>query len=209
MATAILRLMATGKPKAKKRSAAGCLTLVILGAALIFLYPYLQDLIDTPFHPWAHSLGGKSTLVGSWVGPVAMPSGRKMVLLLEMNRSRKSNGDYASCGTNPCIEGAAQLCGGGEIKDYEIWGGPDTWSGARFHLKSSSVGPARPGLQLGDSEGEWAGDQLSLSTAFSYFNEKGEPRGGDERDRREPIKFTLRRGGKEQFLIACQETTSN
>ena len=172
---------------------------------MLFLGPPLGDLIDAPFNPWAHSLRGGPTLVGTWVGTLTAPGARRAALFLELRRSRNSRGRYSTCRHCPRIEGAARLCDGGDPKIYEVWGGPDNWSGARFHLKKRAAGPARPGLQLGYMRGEWGGDVLNLSTQFESGGDEPEARAGGGRGTDVAVRFALKRGGEREFLAACRE----
>jgi hypothetical protein len=168
------------------------LTLAAVVVVLAFFVPFVRDSVDTAFNPWAHSWRGRPTLTGTWVGTIATPAGRGVVLFLDLRRARTGRGNnrYSTCRTCPRIKGAARVCG--SDKSYEVWGGPDTWGGERFHLNMSPPDRGQFGAWLGYLSGEWAGDSLSLAT-------KPEQDGGH-------VRFEMRRGAESDFATLCRES---
>lgn len=194
--------MTLRRPRSKRRAAGGCLTLVLVVAAILLFGPFVRDSIDSVFNPWAHSWRGGPTLTGTWFGAAASPAGRRVGLYLDLRRARNDRGRYSTCRHCPRIEGGAWLCGGG-AQAYEVWGGPETWGGERFHLKATPNGPERPGPRLGYASGEWAGDALSLTTTLEDGGAGG---AGDEGGQ---VRFEMRRGGEVEFLEVCRKLGVN
>lgn len=181
--------MALRRPSKKKT--AGCLTLVLVVAGILIFGPVVRDLVDTPLNPWAHSWRGGPTLTGTWVGDAALPSGRKLALFLDLRRAEKGGRSmgYSTCRTCPRIKGSARACG--SAQPHEVWGGPDTWGGERFHIKLSPPRTEQSGPWLGYLAGEWAGDSLSLATTE-------EQDGGR-------VRFEMKRGGEADFQDVCRK----
>lgn len=199
--------MAVGRPF-RKRSV-GCVGVSVIFVAALFAVNGLGYLIDCAFNPWAHSLTGRPTLVGTWVGRVTTPGGESRVLFLDMRRSTNARGNYSTCRTCPRIEGAAKLCGGeSDVRPYDVWGGPDSWDGTRFHLAAATAKgrPPSAGLQAGGMRGEWSGDALSMTMELSRSDESGatHSRSGDP-DVNTPAKFTMARGGGSNFFDECRK----
>lgn len=181
--------MALRRPRSKSK-VAGCLTLVVVIAAILIFGPFVRDLVDTALNPWAHSWRGGPTLTDTWVGVAAPAAGRKIVLFLDLRRAEKGGRSfgYSTCRTCPRIKGAARVCG--SAQSYEVWGSPDAWGGEQFHLKLSPPRAEQSGPWLGYLTGEWAGDSLSLATT---------PEQGDA-----PVRFEMRRGGEADYISLCE-----
>lgn len=192
--------MAIRRPRSKKKTLGGCLTLVAVIAAIAVVGPVVRDFIDAPFNPWAHSWRGRPTLTGAWVGSADSPAGHSVVLFLDLHRARTGRGNrrYSMCRTCPRIEGAARACSGDAVQGYEVWGGPDTWGGEQFHLSASPDGaqPSEPRLRF--LRGEWGGDALKITT-------KLEDGGGGGLDAGAEVRFEMRRGGEADFQAACRK----
>lgn len=196
--------MGIGLPFGKRLG--GCLGALVFLVVGLFVAGTASYLIDSFFNPWAHSLTGKPTLVGAWFGRVTSPSGQARVLFLEMHRSTTSRGGYSTCHTCPRIEGTVEMCGGGaDVNAYDVWGGPDTWDGSRFHLNQPRIkGQPRPGLQVGSISGAWSGNELNLSMKFGFRNERAAVYASDNPDVNIAAEFTMRRGGEADFLAECR-----
>jgi hypothetical protein len=196
---------AVNRPRATRRTSAGCLTLLLIIAVMLLLDRPVDTVLDTPFNPWAHSWRGEPTLVGTWVGMFSSPSGQPMALLLDLRRSRDSRGHFSSCVSCPRIEGAARLCASSAEQRYDVWGSPETWSGSTFHLRKLALTPQIAMLQLGYMRGTWTGEMLRLSmTLESGATEQA----GDERDVSVPVEFTMERGDENDFLVNCRKLSA-
>jgi hypothetical protein len=200
-------LMNAGRPFSKR--AVGCLGALVFLVVGMFFVGGASYLIDCAFNPWAHSPTGRPTLVGSWVGRVTSPSGQARALFLEMHRSTTSRGGYSTCHTCPRIEGTAKLCGSeADVRPHDVWGGPDSWDGSRFHLQVATAKgqQPRPGLQAGSMRGAWSGDALDMSMLFRFYNERGAGvYASDNPDVNVPAKFAMARGGETDFLAECRK----
>lgn len=197
--------MGAGRPL--RRSVTGCLGLLVLGVALLFVGGGLQYGVDSVFNPWAHSLTGKPVLPGTWVGRVTSPGGQVLELYLDLRRSTNGRGRYSTCRTCPRIEGSAKMCGAGAgVGEYEVWGGPDSWDGSQFHLKSAPAkgGPPPVGLRLGAMSGEWSGDAMNLSMQFGYSGGRADVDEGGNPDVNVASQFKMARGSESDFLAACE-----
>lgn len=188
-----------------KKITGGCFTKIIIGFLGLVISVVFALLLDHLLNPWAHSLTGKPTLTGMWIGQVTSPSGQTRELFLDLQRSDTGDGSFY-CSTCPRIDGTAKMCGdGGEVKVYEVWGSPDTWSGARFHINyPRSVGEPIPGLQAGKINGEWSGDVLKIGMTFGLHVEKGGVIRSDDPDLDVPAQFSMVRGTESDFLAKCR-----
>ena len=187
--------MTLRRPRSKRKAAGGCLTLVLVIVAILLFGPFVRDSVDSVFNPWAHSWRGGPTLTGTWVGSVSPPSGRQSALFLDLRRAEKGGRGfgYSTCRTCPRIKGGALVCDGESAQAYEVWGGPDTWGGERFHLKASTPGRGEPAWpRLGYMTGEWAGDALSVTTTLEH---------GDSAQ----VRFEMRRGSEADFMAVCRK----
>jgi hypothetical protein len=187
--------MALRGPRSKKKVAGGCLTLVAVIVALLLA----GELVDAVFNPWAHSWRGRPTLTGTWTGTITTPAGQRRGLFLDLRRSRKRRGGYSTCRHCPRIEGAARTCAGGGEQSYEVWGGPDTWGGERFHLKTAPPANEHDAPRLGYLSGEWAGDLLRLASAYEEGGAGGGLDAGGE------TRIEMRRGGEADFAALCRK----
>ncbi len=186
----------------------GCLTKIILGSLGVIISAAFGFSFDFLVNPWAYSLTGKPILPGTYIGQVTSHSGQTRELFLDLHRSNSGDG-YSNCNTCSRIDGKAQMCGdGGEVLNYEIWGGPYNWSGSRFHLSTRHVGEGHLGLQAGGIRGEWTGDTLNVGMIFSLQVKKGGVVYSADPDLNVPVKFTMVRGSEADFLSACRELDS-
>ncbi len=198
--------MAVGLP-IRKRSV-GCLGTLIFLVVGMFVVGGASYLIDCAFNPWAHSLTGRPALVGTWVGRVTSPSGQARALFLDLRRSTNGKGNYSTCRGCPRIEGTAKLCGGEpDVKPYDIWGGPDSWDGSRFHLRAATAKgqQPRPGLQASFMSGVWSGDELGMTMRFGFRSERADVYDSSNPDVNAPAKFSMARGGESDFLAECRK----
>lgn len=191
--------MALRRPRSKRKTAGGCLALVLVIAGILIFGPVVRDFVDAPFNPWAHSWRGSPTLTGTWVGVLTSPAGRGAGVFLDLHRARTGRGNsrYSTCRTCPRIKGAARVCGGGAVQSYEVWGGPDTWGGEQFHLSAGLEGPETAAPRLHFLRGEWEGDVLKITTKL------GQDGGGQDADAE--VRFGMRRGGEGDFQALCRK----
>ena len=69
----------------KRKSGCASFLLIIAGLGLFTVgLGWLGNMIDRARFPWGYASPGKSTLAGTWVGPVVSGSGHHLGMLVEI-----------------------------------------------------------------------------------------------------------------------------
>lgn len=143
----------------------------------IFPAPF-RTLVDSFSYPWAHSMGGRPTLTGSWKGDLRI-GGQVYPLTLEIERKPLKSHRKGTRGRYPRrggFTGTAQWTdAAGQPHRYDLSGRANR-SGSEVSLHLTSTGrPSSPELQpvVQDLAGVWQGGSLRLSGAatFGIFNQ--------------------------------------
>jgi hypothetical protein len=160
-------------------------------------------LLETPFAPWARSFGLWPTLTGDWHGEVTGPDGRSSPIYLEI-RHALPIGRCRDCAS--LFEGRAKTCERrGSIREVDISGSVDNWSGSRFRFQLSrsddfsAKGP-------GEVRGEWKGDAIHAAADLVTYGSSAaaEAFRGEDRPSAPQIRYILGRGTENDFVSACQ-----
>jgi hypothetical protein len=175
----------------------------VLTMALVFVgYLAVLTLLDLPFTPWARSFGMWPTLTGDWSGELRTEGGRPHPVFFAVRGGWRRRSVY--------INGRGRLCErDGAIRDFEISGRPDNWSGSRFHLSTRGVVEHGAGTQLGELEAEWQGDAIRATGALVSAGPVATASvSRDSRPAAPPkVHYSLRRGSEKDFLTACKTET--
>jgi hypothetical protein len=166
-------------------------------------YVIAVTLLETPFAPWARSFGLWPTLTGDWHGQVTDPDGRSRPIYLEI-RHALPIGRCRDC--TSLFEGRAKTCESrGSIREIDISGSVDNWSGSRFRFQLgrregfSGDGP-------GEVRGEWKDNAIHAVAELVTYRRTAtaEAVRGEDRRSAPQIRYALGRGTEDDFVSACQ-----
>ena len=176
---------------------------VLWTVAIVAGYVIAVTILETPFAPWARSFGLWPTLTGDWHGEATMPDGRTTPIYLEI-RHALPIGRCRDCASK--FEGRAKTCESrGAIREIDISGSVDNWSGTRFRFQlrrpddSSGQGPGEVG-------GEWKDDTIHAAADLVTYGRTAttEAVRGEDRASAPQVLYDLRRGTEDDFLAACR-----
>jgi hypothetical protein len=166
-------------------------------------YVIAVTVLETPFAPWARSFGFWPTLTGDWHGEVTTPDGQTTPIYLEI-RHELPIGRCRGC--TSLFEGRAKTCESrGAVRDFDVSGSVDNWSGTRFMFQLSR-GEGFSGKGPGDVRGEWKDDAIrAIAELVTYgHTATAEAVRGEDRTSPPQIRYALRRGTEDDFLAACK-----
>lgn len=198
------------------RRGGGCLkwVLVIAGlAAFVFALDVIGSRIDRARFPWGYETPGKSTLAGTWVGPVTTGSGARLGMLIEM---RLAPLDYHRRRNTPIIRtpkmtwliGRVLTCTGpGRPNEYELNGDPNDNAASTFrlsmHPKADSL--VVDGLAPSHMKGRWGGgDSIDLMVSMHMRRGKSAITNSADPDTGRDQAVTLKKGTEAQFTALCR-----
>jgi hypothetical protein len=184
---------------------------ILLLLAVVLGLGVLAERIDRARFPWGYASPGRSTLAGTWVGPVVTGSGQRIGMLIQMELAPLAAGRRRSTlfrtRRNRWLEGRALVCGApGRVAHFEVDGKPeDTKRASRFRL-SMSVADSVPvdGLAPSHVVGRWEGqDDITLS--ISLYLRRGESAitSSADPDTGPDQQATLKRGTEAEFAALC------
>lgn len=197
------------------RRKGGCFPLIlgIAGVALfLFVLRTIGDRVDRARFPWGYETPGKSTLAGTWVGPVTTGSGQRLGMLIEM---RLAPLDYGRRRRVPIIRtrrsrwliGRVLTCTGpGKPNEFELDGDPEADGASRFRL---SMHPRVDslnvdGLAPSHMKGMWGGaDAINLEISLHLRRGKSSISNSADPDTGRDTPATLNRGTETQFTTLC------
>ncbi|MFG3604469.1 hypothetical protein [Micromonospora chersina] len=187
--------MVIGEPSRRRggklRVIVGGIGVVAVGFGLIYGSHWLLN-------PWV-SLPGRPGLTGYWQGDVAVAPDDNRHLVLHLKGDPPSR-----CSNCPDIDGTAEVCGGGQHTEYDVWGDPLNFRGTRFALK---IRPVRdgPGRYLNRLDGERDGDLLRIEVGITIVDADGVARSSTSSDQapEPPLLLELRRATAADYRAAC------
>jgi len=171
-----------------KQQSSGCLQpLGCIGAILIGVVAYgamwaFDAYVDAP---WAHSIGGRSTLTGHWTGNLSAHASPGGVVSLEIIRGSGARRrgvpqmfDNSRLGNRPLLHGTATWCRpDGTTRQYTFRGSA-THSGDSVTMTFAL--PAQPNTasqELMEIRGGWTGSSLVMwGLVQNYLPKPGHPR---------------------------------
>ncbi|MEZ5246052.1 MAG: hypothetical protein R2707_13215 [Acidimicrobiales bacterium] len=106
--------------------------------------------------PWDVSIGGRSTLTGTWSGDVALPDDAIAQTSITLSRSPDEDG--------PNLEGSATICLGTQVTAYTVTGDADR-NGTIDDLRLRPETEELPWIPVGVST-TWTGDELTMRGAW-------------------------------------------
>ena len=193
----------------------GCgknILIILLLFAFFLGMDALADRIDRARFPWGYASAGRSTLAGTWVGPVVTGSGQRIGMLIQMelaslDAGRRRRGALFRTRRNRWLEGRAMVCGApGRVAHFKVDGKPeDTKRASRFQL-SMSVADSVPvdGLAPSHVLGQWEGrDDIALSISLYLRRGKSAITNSADPDTGPDQRATLKRGTEAEFTALC------
>jgi hypothetical protein len=170
------------------------LTGILVGLGAVF---YAMGYVT---RPWARSLTGRALLIGYWQGEAIYQPGDRRGIVLYLSEYR---GARQASPVN--LAGTAKACSPRDNTRYSVVGRVRDRRGAQFTL-NLSPDSTEASLHPGEIEGRWDGqDGLSLHARL-YLRARNAARGevsASARDASGPVRFELRRSGREAFEAAC------
>lgn len=173
--------------------------LVALGAAV-----FVVAMEAFYFTPWAYSLLGQPTLVGTWVGDFRTPSGVSGVFYLEI---RHWTGNQI--GQTPDHPAGAKLHGeerwcfrDGRRETYPLTGAANR-VGDQIWVEHDEPATSAVGIDFEDLRGDWIGDRLHLSGTPAVFDGKTYLGWAQSKDVRSQTDFLLHPGTLADFETLC------
>jgi hypothetical protein len=173
---------------------------------------WLRNTIDRARFPWGYANPGKSTLAGTWVGPIVSGSGQHLGMLVEMGLARWTTGVVGNLPSSGRAgrtgsEGRALVCARpGRIQRFTFHGEPeDAKTASRFHLAFRTADSVPPdGLSPSHAQGRWSGGD-SLGLALSLYLRRGKSAITDsaDPDTKGDTPATLARGTEAEFNALC------
>ena len=177
---------------------------VLWAVAIAAGYVIALTILETPFASWARSFGLWPTLTGDWHGEITMPDGGRTPMYLEI-RHQLPIIRCRDCASQ--FDGRAKTCESrGSIREVDISGSVDNWSGSRFRFQLgrsddfSGKGP-------GEVVGEWKEDEIQAAADLVTYGPTATASAvrGEERASPSQVRYALRRGTEGDFLAACQK----
>jgi hypothetical protein len=196
----------------KRKSGCASFLLVIVGLWLFTVgLDWLRNTIDRARFPWGYTSPGRSTLAGTWVGPIVSGGGQHLAMLVEMglaplDRGRRRPPIIRTRRTN-WLEGRALVCARpGRIQRLTFDGEPDdAKTASRFHLAFRTADSVPPdGLSPSHAQGRWSGGD-SLGLAQSLYLRRGQSAitNSADPDTKGDTPATLVRGTEAEFNALC------
>lgn len=194
----------------------GCFSLIVgIGAVALFSFglSVIGDRIDRARFPWGYDTPGKSTLAGTWVGPVTTGSGQRLGMLIDMRLApldyhRRRGQIIRTKRRSMWLIGRVLTCtGAGKPNDFELDGDPDDNGASRFRL---SMHPRvdslnADGLAPSHMKGKWGGgDSIDLLISLHLRRGKSAISSTDDPDTGRETPATLDRGTEPQFTALCR-----
>jgi hypothetical protein len=197
----------------------GCFSWILaIGAVALFVFALdiIGDRIDRARFPWGYDAPGKSTLAGTWVGPITTGSGQRLVMLIDM---RLAPLDYHRKRRTPIVRtrrmtwliGRVLTCAGpGRPNEFELDGDPEDSKASRFRL---SMHPRvdslnADGLAPSHIKGWWGGgDSIDLEISLHLRRGKSAISNSADPDTGRDTPATLKRGTESQFTTLCSSLT--
>lgn len=167
--------------------------------------------IDRARFPWGYATPGRSTLAGTWVGPLTTAGGKRLGMLVEMELAPLSRGRRRSplfrTWRSRWLEGRVLVCGNpGTVRRFTAHGDPDDRKTAsRFHLGMSPADSIPPdGLAPSHIKGRWSGGD-TVDLAVSLYLRRGKSAITDtaDPDTGRDTQATLERGTEADFTALC------
>src|SRR5215207_9123603 len=205
------------EPDMKRKGGCFSWILVIAGVGLFsFGLGAIGTRIDKARFPWGYESPGKSTLAGTWVGPVTTGSGQRLGMLIEMKLAPL---DYHRSRRPPIIRtqrstwliGRVLTCKGpGRPNEYELDGDPEDNRASRFRL---SMHPRvdtleADGLSPSHIKGRWVGnDSIDLEVSLHLRRGKSAISNSADPDTGHDTPVTVKRGTEAQFTALCGRLT--
>jgi hypothetical protein len=171
-----------------KRASRGCLQpLGCIGAVLVAIAAYgviwgIDAYVDAP---WAHSIGGRSTLTGHWTGSLTAHASSGGLVSLEIIRGSgaKRRGvpqmfDDSRLTGRPLLHGTATWCRPDGTTRHYTFRGSATHSGDSVTITFTPPSlPNGASQELQETHGVWTGPTLVLTGLMqSYLAQPGHPR---------------------------------
>lgn len=196
----------------RRKSGCGSLILALVAVGLfIFGLGWVADRIDRWRFPWGYATSGRSTLAGTWVGPLVSGRGQRLGMLVEMelaplDRGRRRASMIRTRRTR-WLEGRVLVCGPARpVQRFTASGEPeDTKAASRFRLSMSPADSVPPdGLAPSHILGQWAGgDSIELEVSLYLRRGKSAISSTDDPDTGRDTPATLKRGTEAEFNALC------
>ena len=198
----------------KRKSGCGCVPGLLGFGLLIAMVAgghYLAIHIDKRRFPWGYADSGKPPLVGTWVGPFATGSGKRLAMLIDielvpLGRGRRYT-PIIRTDRHAWLEGRVLVCDGpGRVRHLEASGEPNDSRASRFHLATSPMDslPSPEGLSPSHIYGRFDGsDLLALEASLYLRRGTSSITGSDDPDTGRNTGLTLRRGTEATFTSLC------
>jgi len=197
----------------KRKSGCASLLLAVAGLWLFTIgLGWLGNGIDRARFPWGYASPGKSTLAGTWVGPIVSGSGQHLGMLVEMglaplDRGRRRRTPLFRTRRMSWLEGRALVCARpGRIQRFTFHGEPeDAKTASRFHLAFRTADSVPPdGLSPSHAQGQWSGgDSLGLALSLYLRRGKSAITNSADPDTKGDTPATLARGTDAEFTALC------
>ena len=163
-------------------------------------------LLESACYPWAHTLGLRPALTGTWVGELTATGRGKHVAFVDLR-------SHITDERGPDLDGTATICDAhGETHHFGLSGSTLNWRGNRFEL-TTYITESRDGegVRLGRVDGQWdRADAWTVTAKLELWRIRG---GGtfSSTDRPPaqvaledtPVAFTMTRGADREFRAAC------
>jgi hypothetical protein len=202
-----------------KRKGAGCLSWIVgLGAfgLVVYAFDVIGDRIDRARFPWGYETPGKSTLAGTWVGPVTTGSGQRLGFLIEMRLApldyhRKRSTPILRTRRSTWLIGKVLTCTGpGRPNEYTLDGDPDDNKASSFRLglrpRADSLNT--DGLAPSHIKGRWdGGDSIDLLISLHLHRYGAAITSSAHPDTGPDQRATLTRGTEVEFTALCRRLT--
>lgn len=173
-----MRPMPAQPTQKRRRAHPGCLGLVFVAVAVFAVEWGFDAFIGAP---WAHSLGGRPTLTGRWIGHVGGATDDRVVLeiIRGSGRSRRPDGsydplsrerifDYTTLGHHPTLHGSAIWCRNGIVSRYTLYGWATTAGDVTITF-NLPIPPALSGPELSEVHGHWSESTLVLAGPMRLY----------------------------------------
>ena len=170
----------------------------LAAAAIFFVSPGPQWIVDALFHPWAHA---DPPLLDRWSGRVVPGAGDSLDVVLALERHPQDG-----CETGRCqqFEGTVVTCDGhGTVRRYRVSGSPRDRHGRDLRIGTSpATTPPPDGLELSTMNGAWDGaDTLTLQASFFWRRGPSAISSTDD-PATQPVPLTMRRLAREAQVSA-------
>lgn len=195
----------------------GCFSFIVaIAGVALFIYALnvIGDRIDRARFPWGYETPGKSTLAGTWVGPITTGSGQRLGMLIDVRLApldyhrRRRTPMFRTRRRSTWLIGRVLTCTGpGRPNEFELDGDPEDYSNAsRFRL---SMHPRvdslnADGLAPSHMKGRWGGgDSINLEISLHLRRGKSSISNSADPDTGRDTPGTLKRGTESQFSALC------